>query len=186
LKVIRKGNLAAKESEIALVKEAAEGNVESFTALAARYYTPMVAIAHSITGDRDLAEDAAQQCFARAAVKLSQLKDYGKFTGWLAAICRNEAKDIARIESNHSNREEKLSERTVESKDNNSSEFIKNAMNKLSNSSREVIYLRYYDGLSYEQISDVLGISEQAINGRLRRAKKKLAQILKREGFKQV
>jgi DNA-directed RNA polymerase specialized sigma24 family protein len=49
-----------------------------------------------------------------------------------------------------------------------------------------VIYLRFYDGLSYEKISAVLGISEQAINGRLRRAKKKMAEILRREGFKQV
>ncbi len=174
-----------KESEIVLVKEAADGNVESFTALAVRYYTPMVAIAHSIIGDRDLAEDAAQQSFAKAAVKLPQLKDYRKFAGWLAAICRNEAKDVLKLENNHRNGE-KFSEITIESKDNHSFEVVKNALIKLSASSKEVIYLRYYDGLSYEQISDVLGISEQAINGRLRRAKKKLAQILKREGFQQV
>ena len=177
--------LLPRESETALVKAAKEGSVDSFTELAARYYPPMVAIAHSITGDRDLAEDAAQQCFAKAAVKLPQLKDYRKFAGWLAAICRNEAKNILKQENSHNNNE-KLSEIEIESKDNDSSEIVKNAMNKLSASSKEVIYLRYYDGLSYEQISEVLGISEQAINGRLRRAKKKLAQILKREGFKEI
>jgi RNA polymerase sigma-70 factor (ECF subfamily) len=185
LDVIRNDNLAIRELDIVLVKQAAEGNAESFTELAARYYPAMVAIAHSITGDRDLAEDAAQQCFARAAVKLTQLKDYRKFAGWLAAICRNEAKDIARQEKSHRTNE-KLSEITTESKHDDSSDIVKNALNKLSPSSREVIYLRYYNGLSYEQISEVLGISEQAINGRLRRAKKKLALILKREGFKQV
>ena len=36
---------------------------------------------------------------------------------------------------------------------------------------REVIYLRYYDGMTYERISVVLGLSVQALNGRLRRAK---------------
>ena len=177
--------LLSRESEIALVKAAKEGSVDSFTELAARYYPPMVAIAHSITGDRDLAEDAAQQCFAKAVVKLPQLKNYEKFACWLAAICRNEAKDIAKLENYH-RKSEMLSEITAESNDDSSTEVVKNAMKKLSTSSKEVIYLRYYDGLSYEQISDVLGISEQAINGRLRRAKKKLAQILKREGFKQV
>lgn len=177
--------MPGREKDIVLVKEAIEGNVDSFTELAARYYTPMVAIAHSITGDRDLAEDAAQQCFAKAAVKLTQLKDYKKFAGWLATICRNEAINLTRIERNHRNNE-MLSEKSAESKDDNSNEVVKNAMNKLSASSKEVIYLRYYDGLSYDQISDVLGISEQAINGRLRRAKKKLAQVLKCEGFKQV
>ena len=177
--------MEAPEPDISLVKTAIEGNSDSFMELAAMYYTPMVAIAHSITGDRDLAEDAAQQCFARAAVKLYQLKDYRKFAGWLATICRNEAKDIVRQENYHRN-SEKLSEITTESNHNDSCEVVKKALSKLSASSREVIYLRYYDGLSYDRISEVLGISEQAINGRLRRAKKKLAQILKREGFKQV
>ncbi len=177
--------MKAREPDIALVKAAAEGNVESFTELAAWYYTPMVAIAHSIIGDRDLAEDAAQQCFAKAAVMLPQLKDYRRFAGWLVAICRNEAKDIIRLENNQHNAE-KLSEITIDSNHDESTDVVKNALNKLSASSKEVIYLRYYDGLSYDQISEVLGISEQAINGRLRRAKKKLAQILKREGFKQV
>jgi RNA polymerase sigma factor (sigma-70 family) len=46
-----------------------------------------------------------------------------------------------------------------------------------------VIFLRYYDGMSYEQMSAALGVSEQAINGRLRRAKKKLAGYLRRRGF---
>jgi len=49
-----------------------------------------------------------------------------------------------------------------------------------------VVFLRFYDGLSYDQISAVLGISEQAIDGRLRRAKKKLVEHLRREGFDEV
>jgi RNA polymerase sigma factor (sigma-70 family) len=60
---------------------------------------------------------------------------------------------------------------------------VKEAISKLSASAREVIFLRYYDGMSYEEISAVLGISEQAINGRLRRAKKKLANYLQRNSF---
>ena len=185
MEIIEKDNLITLESEIELVKAAVEGNIDSFTKLAQQYYPAMVAIAHSITSDRDLAEDAAQQCFAKAAVKLPQLKDYEKFAGWLAAICRNEAKDIAKKENKYRNNE-KLSGINNESNHNDSYEIVKNALSKLSDSSREVVFLRYYDGLSYEQISKVLGISEQAINGRLRRAKKKLLQILKREDFKQV
>jgi len=184
-KVLNKVNLAAKVPETALVKAAIEGNTDSFTELAVRYYPAMVAIAHSITGDRDLAEDAAQICFARAAVKLPQLKKYKRFAGWLAVICRNAANDIARQEGSR-RITEKLSEIKTESANDDSTEVVKEALSKLTDSAREVIYLKYYDGLSYEQISKVLGISEQAINGRLRRAKKKMAQILRHEGFKQV
>ena len=60
------------------------------------------------------------------------------------------------------------------------------ALERLEPKAREVIYLRSYDGLSYELISQVLGISEQAINGRLRRAKKELAKHLRRAGFGEV
>ena len=62
-------------------------------------------------------------------------------------------------------------------------EVVREALGRLSASSREVIYLRFYDGLSYERISAVLGLSEEAVNGRLRRAKRKMAGLLRREGF---
>ena len=172
----------AQEPDTALVKAAIEGDAESFTQLARRYYPAMVAIAHSVLGDRDLAEDAAQLSFARAAVKLPQLKDCRKFAAWLAVICRNAAKDIARRENSHRTTDELLNAATKSERD-NSCEVVREVLNKLSASAREVIYLRYYDGLSYGQISAVLGISEQAINGRLRRAKKKMAEFLRRQGF---
>jgi RNA polymerase sigma-70 factor (ECF subfamily) len=64
--------------------------------------------------------------------------------------------------------------------------IVREALNQLPGEAKEVIYLRFYDGLSYHRISAVLGISEQAINGRLRRAKKRLAQYLRRSGFDEV
>ena len=175
----------APEPDIVLVKAAIEGNADSFTELASRYYPAMVAIAHSITGDRDLAEDAAQSCFAKAAVKLPQLKNHEKFAGWLATICRNAAKDIYQREYSRCKTNDLL-KIEIKSEEDNTREVVKDTLAKLPVSDREVIFLRFYDGLSYDQISKVLGISEQAINGRLRRAKKKMAQILRREGFKQV
>jgi RNA polymerase sigma-70 factor (ECF subfamily) len=79
-----------------------------------------------------------------------------------------------------------LSTIAAESRDDDTAETVREAISKLSASAREVIFLRYYDGMSYEQISAVLGISEQAINGRLRRAKKKMADYLRRNGFGEV
>lgn len=175
----------ANEPDIKLVKAAIEGDADSFTQLARRYYPAMVAIAHSILGDRDLAEDAAQLCFAKAAVKLPQLKENKKFAGWLAAICRNAAKDLAR-RRNDGKTADGYQGIINKSQHNDSKEIVRKALEKLSSSAREVIYLRYYDGLSYEQISEVLGISEQAINGRLRRAKKKMAEYLRRQGFSEA
>ena len=167
---------------LTLVEAAMDGDADSFTELCRRYYPAMVAIAHSVLGDRHLAEDAAQQAFAKAARKLPQLKKRSKFAGWLAVICRNAARDMARKrETLHTAGD--VSIKGGQSHQDGTTEAVKEAISRLSASAREVIFLRYYDGMSYEQISAVLGISEQAINGRLRRAKKKMADYLRRNGF---
>ena len=174
-----------QKPDLTLVERACNGNADSFTELCRRYYPAMVAIAHSVLGDRHLAEDAAQQAFAKAVRKLPQLKNKSKFADWLAAICRNAARDMARTaEKVHAT--EDLSTIAAESHQDGPTKAVKKAISKLSASAREVIFLRYYDGMTYEQISAVLGISTQAINGRLRRAKKKIANYLRRNGFTEV
>ena len=178
----------AQKPDTALVKAAINGDADGFTELCRRYYPAMVAIAHSILGDRHLAEDAAQQAFAKAAVKLPQLKKESRFAGWLAVICRNIAKDMARNVGAGLRicPTDDLSMIAAESRDDDTAETVRKAISKLSASARELIFLRYYDGMSYEQISAVLGISEQAINGRLRRAKRKMADYLRCNGFGEV
>jgi RNA polymerase sigma-70 factor (ECF subfamily) len=145
----------------------------------------MVAIGHAIVGDRHLAEDAAQQALAKAAVNLPRLKEAERFGSWLAAICRNAARDVARAHAAFRGRHGPERGEAGSGSD-EASEAVRAALKRLEPRGREVIYLRYYDGLSYERMSAVLGISEQAINGRLRRAKKKLAGHLRRAGFDEV
>ncbi len=187
-----KEKVAPQKPDSALVEAATNGDADSFTELCRRYYPAMVAIAHSVLSDRHLAEDAAQQAFAKAARKLPQLKKKGKFAGWLAVICRNAARDMARTVGAGPRAcpitctADDLSTIAAESHQDGPTETVKEAISKLSASAREVVFLRYYDGMPYEQISAVLGISEQAINGRLRRAKKKLANYLRRSGFDEV
>ena len=168
-----------------LVEQAVRGDGDSFTELCRRYYGAMVAIGHAIIGDRHLGEDAAQQAFAKAAVNLPKLRDTGQFGRWVAAICRNEARDLARARR-EPRLEGELPPAENEPHSQEYREVIRQALNKLPAEGKEVIFLRFYDGLSYDQISAVLGISEQAINGRLRRAKRKLAEHLRRSGFDEV
>jgi RNA polymerase sigma-70 factor (ECF subfamily) len=62
-------------------------------------------------------------------------------------------------------------------------EIVAEAMQRLPQHLREVVYLRFYNGLSYQQIAGVLGASQESIDGRLRRAKKKIAAFMKAKGF---
>ena len=165
-----------------LVESAQQGDGDSFTELCGRYYPTMVAIAHSVIGDRHLAEDAAQQAFAVAAVKLPELRHAERFASWLGVICRNSANDIGRKQQRICD-VDKLSKLPARQDDSPDTEAVREAVAGLAPEAREVIYLRYYDGLPYERISKTLGISEQAINGRLRRAKEKIDEYLKKSGF---
>jgi RNA polymerase sigma-70 factor, ECF subfamily len=178
--------LIQDKSDSVLVQQAARGDGDSFTELCRRFYPPMVAIGHAITGDRHLAEDAAQQALAKAAVHLPKLRRPEQFGAWLAAICRNAATDIVRhrLPCVASDDLPDVADQSQHQDD--VTEAVKDALVRLPAKSREVVYLRFYDGLSYEQISAVLGISEQAINGRLRRAKRELEKHLRRQGFNEV
>jgi RNA polymerase sigma-70 factor (ECF subfamily) len=168
-----------------LVVRALHGHGDSFTELCRRHYGAMVAIGHAILGDRHLAEDAAQEAFAKAAVRLSRLRRPDQFDRWVAAICRNEARSLARTRRRVPLDGKGSVARSGAGSD-EACEAVRDALRRLPLKAREVIFLRFYDGLSYEQISAVLGISEQAINGRLRRAKRKLANHLRRAGFGEV
>jgi RNA polymerase sigma-70 factor, ECF subfamily len=164
-------------SEINLINAAVSGDIESFGELCGRYYSAMVAISYSILGDHQLAEDSAQETFARALVNLKKLKNQNKFAQWLAAICRNLAKDML-SERNVRLNKEALSQ--INREENKNHMQINRAIEKLPSSMKELVVLRYYDGLSYEQISSILGITKASINGRLTRAKRKMANYLRK------
>jgi len=171
-----------------LVQAASNGDADSFGRLCERYYSAMVAIAYSQLADRGLAEDTAQEAFFVAFRDISKLKKANHFGRWLARISRNIASDMAKAR-----RRDKLipienrdSVSNDEDKEDNNVEVVRRIISELPVKIREVIYLRYYDKMSYQQISDILGISQEAVNGRLRRAKKLIAKKLLRKGSVEV
>ncbi|MHC4311789.1 MAG: RNA polymerase sigma factor [Planctomycetota bacterium] len=165
-----------------LVEAALAGDIDSFGRLARRYYASMVAIAYAILADHQLAEDAAPEAFARALTNLSKLRKPDKFAPWLAQICRNVARDMVTAKARQINMEDSCRVSDSSGRDDNV-EAVRRSIEQLPLRSREVIVLRYYNGLSYEEISSVLGISKATINGRLTRAKRKMARYLKSNGF---
>ncbi len=170
------------KTETKLVEAAVGGDIESFGKLCRRYYGPMVAIAYSVVSDHQLAEDAAQESFARALVSLRKLKNQTRFAPWLAAICRNVAKDMVATKIRQISTKD-FSQAAQNNNHDESHRLIRRAIEQLPVSAKELVVLRYYNGLSYEEIASVLGISQAAINGRLTRAKRKMAKYLKRNGF---
>ncbi len=170
-------------SETQLVEAAQNGHLESFGALYERYHSSMVALAYSMLADRDLAEDAAQEVFAIACRDIGSLKSKERFAAWLAGICRNVSRQMLR--ANKSTPVAVGDNPAAEPRDNTEDrrEVIRRAVWSLREAERELIVMRYFDGFSQGQISEVLDISPQAVNGRLVRAKRKIAKFLKRNGL---
>jgi RNA polymerase sigma-70 factor (ECF subfamily) len=170
------------DTETKLVEAAQNGHLESFGTLYKRYHSPMVALAYSLLADKHLAEDAAQEVFAIACRDMASLKRKDKFAAWLAGVCRNVSRQMLRSRGK-SVAVDMRPNREDADREEHRSEVIRQAIWRLRSSERELIVLRYYDNMPYEQIAQVLDISIQAVNGRLIRAKRKLAEHLKRNGL---
>lgn len=174
--------------EIILVQAAAGGDIESFNRLCERYYPAIVAICYSRLADRSLSEDAAQEALFVAYRDLSKLKNAGRFGRWLTGISRNIAVDMAKA---------RIRERQIPVRDGNPAtisehkqkdhiELIRNIISALPAGMKEVIFLRFYNQMSYQEIAQLSGISQQAVNGRLRRAKKIIAEELHHQDIAEV
>jgi RNA polymerase sigma-70 factor (ECF subfamily) len=173
------------DNEKAVVEAACRGDVEAMAWLYERYYAMMVWVAYSVLLDRGLAEDAAQQAFATACVKMRSLQQLDRFGPWLTTVCRNGAQDMARARRRDAAvHKAAASEPRTEPDSDGFDRAVKEAVDGLPVMYREVVALHYYKGMSYQEIESVLGISSDVVKGRLARARKQIQGHLEKEGFR--
>lgn len=175
--------MADVEDEI-LVGAALQGKSECFNELCRRYYPTLVAVADSILLDYHLAEDAAQEALAAACRGLKTLKKPESFGAWAGAICRNVAKDMLRRFPRQRETADTDAKYEPDCVDDEQGKILSEAVQELPRRLREVIFLRFYNEMSYGQMAKVLGATQESIDGRIRRAKKKIAVYLKRKGLR--
>ena len=171
-----------------LIQRALAGDDTAFSALVKKHQKPVHALAWRKTGDFHVAEEITQDTFLKAYQSLSTLKEPQKFAGWLYVIATNYCKMWMRkkrlstesLEATSSAELEKASysgyviaenERiTAEAQ----REVVKKLLAKLQESDRIVITLYYLGEMTYEEISEFLGVSVSAIKNRLYRARQRL------------
>jgi len=173
------------DNERATVEAACRGDEAALTTLYERYYATMVWVAYSVLLDRALAEDAAQQAFARACEKIRRLKHRDRFGPWLTTICRNGAQDMARARKRDALLHKAMAaDGPVPANNNGFDRAVKDVVDKLPAMYREVIILHYYNQMSYREIESTLGLSGDVVKGRLARARKRMQAHLEKEGFR--
>jgi RNA polymerase sigma-70 factor (ECF subfamily) len=165
-----------------LVAAAQQGDAESFSRLCEQYYPALVAIAYTRLAERHLAEDAAQEALLAAYREIGRLKGPERFAGWLTSICRNIAIDMAkaRAKHKHAGTEDCSPVLDIRHHENDTVAVVREILLRLEPQMRDIIYLRYYNQMSYGRIAQMLGISEEAVNGKLRRARDRIRHEFQR------
>lgn len=162
-----------------------EGNNKAFDILLNRHKDRLYSYIYFIVRSRDVAEDIFQETFVKAIVTLQQGKynSDGKFSAWLTRIAHNLVIDQFRMERNEnviSNDESEVdlfnnsaySEGTIESRMVNQQVLkdVRRLIDLLPDNQREVVYMRYYQALSFKEIAAITGVSINTALGRVRYA----------------
>ena len=180
---------AALSEEINWVRRSQSGDLEAFNELVRCYRLPVIDVVYRMCGDAALAEDSAQEAFIRAWQHISCLRPGSSFRNWLFCIAVNVAKDALRqekptLEYDHMEQISDSSNPESELMRNSSLRLVREAVLSLPEASRAVLILREYQGLSYQEIAEVLEIPKGTVMSRLSYARQYLANRL--AGIKEV
>jgi RNA polymerase sigma-70 factor (ECF subfamily) len=187
----------AEEPDATLVAAAVRGHNQAFEILVGRYRQRILNIAVRYTRNREDAEDIAQQSFQKAFVHLQQFEGNSSFSTWLTRIAINEALMWLRrrrvssempIQESHTNGETTQVLDFPDSGPNPEDGYLQRererilseAMNELTPAMRKAIQLRELGELSTEETARVMGLSVQAVKGRVFHGRRKLREVLKR------
>ena len=184
---------ATAVDETELITRAQNGERNAFSELVRLHARGVMNVIYRMCGDEQLSEDAAQEAFIRAWLNLSSYRPQTSLRNWLYRIAVNAATDMLRKEkrilpndiedlqlTDERPGPESLAsqqERTV---------LVQKAVLSLPDSSRAVLVLREYEGMSYHEIADALDIPVGTVMSRLNYARKLLKEKLERKLFLQV
>jgi len=187
------------ERDRRLVREVLGGNREAFRGLVERHQSRVLHLARSVLKNPSDAADIAQETFVRAFVNLESYRSEGSFTAWIAKIANNLAIDFLRRQKTQAPVE--FDEGFAESESETMQagllagrlrsdpqsltlrrelgEQLELAMAQLPEKHRAILVLREVDGLSYEELSQVLEIPIGTVMSRLFHARAKMQVILR-------
>lgn len=176
-------------SDIELWKAVTEGNRDAFSTLFRRFYPMLFQYGSKITADKDLLEDAIQELFLDIWQKPTSQLLHSVKAYLLQALKFKLYKSfrkptILAAAANEDDYGFELSRETMlidKEEDDERTKKILEALSKLTPRQKEVIYLKIYKGLSYEEVSDVMQLNYQVVRNLLYtalKAFKKLCTLL--------
>jgi len=176
------------------------GNNRAFDLLLSRNQSKLFSYILFVVRDRDVADDIFQETFVKVVTRMQQGKytTSGKFSAWIMRIAHNVIMDWYReqrsdkvVEAPRENdlsnvgRKDDLLDGSIESQFVNMQVMadVKKMMNNLPAPQREVVFMRFYQDLSFKEISEMTGVSINTSLGRMRYAILNLRRMAKQHNI---
>lgn len=183
--------LSAADEDIALVARAQTGDTGAFEELVRRYRNEVYALSYHFLRNREEAWDVSQEAFIKAYRSLKSFRGEAGFKTWLMRITANHCKDFIKkrklstapletalpgeAPSGMADPSDRLAAKEL-------GEAIESAVAGLPEKHRAAFVLREYQGLSYQEMSEVMECSLGTVMSRLHHARKKLQNALVQMG----
>ncbi len=178
------------QEEITAMRRCRRGSPEAFEVFVNRYMKNAYFIALGLVGNREDAMDLSQEAFIRAYRNIKHLKPDRKFFPWFYQILKNLC--ISHLRKRRYRQTSSLDAENcpepaattdcfspeVVAERNELKDKVWRAIGRLDDKHREVIILRHFQNMSYEQIAEALYCNKGTITSRLYYARKRLEELL--------
>jgi len=171
-------------NDIELVDHARNGDSDAFEQLVQRHYTTVYRTGYRWCGNREDAEDIAQDVFVKVARKLATFAGRSSFKTWLYRITLNTAKDFGRKRATRRVHETSSYEETTPDHANPGGEAViaarqlVDAIDRLPPRQKAAAMLVWAEGLTHKEAAQVLSCAEATVSGHLLQARAKLKGML--------
>jgi RNA polymerase sigma-70 factor (ECF subfamily) len=177
----RPGYFTQDAEDLDAVKGCLAGDSAAFEGIVERYQRVLFTVALRMLGDHDQASDATQNAFINAYRRLGSFDPERRFFSWIYRILVNECLNDRRDRRPHEELTPDMA--TVGSpaellEADERRRLVQQAILRLPLEYRQVIVLRHFTGLSYDEIAEVVGVPVKTVKSRLHTARERLAGML--------
>lgn len=177
-------------SDAQLVARSLAQDQEAFGQLIDRHAAAIVNLGYRMVGNREEAEDLAQETFLAAYKALSTFRADSKFSTWLYRIATNKCKDWLRVKRPGQGQydldaDESLDLYVTEDRtpevllsQQQVAQELEQGIQRLPPLYREAFVLKHVEGLSYEEMEDILGVSGDTLKMRVYKGRVQLSREL--------
>ena len=187
-----KKKISNKEIDLSLVRRVKKGDYTAFDLLVLKYQSRVIATAFKFVKEKQLAEDIAQEAFIKSYKSIDSFREESSFYTWVYRITVNTAKNylvsskrrdevvISDLSQDDSFYPEKLDVDSPQEvlKASELRNIIFETLSSLGEETRTALSLREFDGLSYEQIAEIVQCPVGTVRSRIFRGREMIEEVI--------